>query len=289
MSTPTGGWTIGGAATATTSPLTVSNTQASRTSDYIPIYSQSLAATVAVNINTLLGISSQVVSTGDPQTLTNKTLTSPAVSSPVLSGTATGTYTLGGTPTINNATMSSPAITGGSLAIDAITGQSVSNSGTIYGMSVSSGILASAAIANKVNTAALQAASVTPDKLATGAVVGTVATNETTTSTTYTDLATVGPSATVTIGANGMALVCLKMAMYNSGSNTEYATVVASGANTIAAADAYLQMNGVNPSEYGSSILLTGLTPGSTTFTVKYRTATGTATFVRRILSVIPL
>lgn len=34
------------------------------------------------------------------ETLTNKTLTSPTISGPVLSGTITGTYTLGGTPTI---------------------------------------------------------------------------------------------------------------------------------------------------------------------------------------------
>lgn len=51
------------------------------------------------------------------QTLTNKTLTAP-----VLSGTATGTYTLGGTPTI-----SSPTITGASMSSMA---SSVITSGT---------------------------------------------------------------------------------------------------------------------------------------------------------------
>lgn len=70
---PSTGWTIGGPSTATTEPLTVSSSQASLTSDYIPIYSTALAATVAVNIENLLGIGSQVVSVNDPQILTQKT------------------------------------------------------------------------------------------------------------------------------------------------------------------------------------------------------------------------
>ena len=50
-----------------------------------------------------------VVGTTDSQTLTNKTLTAP-----VISGTATGTYTLAGTPTIT-----SPTITGASITLAA--------------------------------------------------------------------------------------------------------------------------------------------------------------------------
>jgi hypothetical protein len=42
-------------------------------------------------------------------TLTNKTLTAPAISDPVLSGTATGTYTMGGTPTIASPILSGTA------------------------------------------------------------------------------------------------------------------------------------------------------------------------------------
>lgn len=41
-----------------------------------------------------------LVSTDATQTLTSKTLTTPTISSPTLSGTAGGTYTLGGTPTL---------------------------------------------------------------------------------------------------------------------------------------------------------------------------------------------
>ena len=49
--------------------------------------------------------SGAIVGTTDSQTLTNKTITAPAISSPVLSGTATGTYTLGGTPTLTKPTI----------------------------------------------------------------------------------------------------------------------------------------------------------------------------------------
>lgn len=46
------------------------------------------------------------------QTLTNKTLTAPAISAPVLSGTATGTYTLAGTPTITAPAISAVVLSG---------------------------------------------------------------------------------------------------------------------------------------------------------------------------------
>lgn len=54
---------------------------------------------------TTAAINLQQVNTTSPQTLSNKTY-----ASPIFSGTATGTYTLAGTPTIQNATLSSPLI-----------------------------------------------------------------------------------------------------------------------------------------------------------------------------------
>ena len=84
-----------------------------------------------------------------------------------------------------------------------------------------------------------------------GAKSAIVATSETTTSSSFTDLATPGPAVTVTIGASGMALVVVTAALAN---------------NTI--------------NDY----------PGSTTFTAKYEIITGgTATFADREISVIPL
>lgn len=74
MNVPTTGYTIGGAVSGTaTAPLTVTNSQASLTADFIPIYSAALAGTYAINLDNLLGISSQVVSTSDPQTIGSKT------------------------------------------------------------------------------------------------------------------------------------------------------------------------------------------------------------------------
>jgi hypothetical protein len=71
------------------------------------------------------------VSLTGAETLTNKTLTAPvlsgtatgtytlggtpAVASPVLSGTVTGTYTLGGTPTLTAPTITAPKVTTGSF------------------------------------------------------------------------------------------------------------------------------------------------------------------------------
>lgn len=134
-----------------------------------------------------------------------------------------------------------------------------------------------------------------PD-VSSSALTATVAAGQTTTSTaSYADLTTVGPSVTVTIGSSGKAWIAWSLAMSN---NTAAAyclsTYSASGANTIAAADA----NGVFqfPSstagftfEGGYGKLLTGLTPGSTTFKIMYKVSGGTGTFTRRFLTVIPL
>lgn len=81
-----------------------------------------------------------IVGTTDSQTLTNKILTSPTVN----------------TPTITNA----------SITADALTGFSTANTGTVYGVSVTAGIVASAALLNTVNTAAIQAGAVTGSKIA---------------------------------------------------------------------------------------------------------------------------
>lgn len=62
-----------------------------------------------------------VVTLTGTQTLTNKTITAPNVSAPVLSGSATGTYTLAGTPTITAPAISAPTITGAMTVADGAT------------------------------------------------------------------------------------------------------------------------------------------------------------------------
>lgn len=135
-------------------------------------------------------------------------------------------------------------------------------------------------------------AAITASKLSTGASSASVLSAQTTTSTSFTDLATAGPAVTVTIGANGLALVILSAELANNTAG-DYAVMgfAASGANTIAAsADRALFSQGTNDLGHSWAYLATGLTAGSTTFTAKYEVITGgTATIGRRYISVIPL
>ncbi len=138
-------------------------------------------------------------------------------------------------------------------------------------------------------------AQITPDLLKLQPGAAEVATNESTTTGTPTDLATAGPAVTVTIGANGLALILLSADLSNSTLNA-YAIMgfVASGANTIAANSSDALYNKASVASNNLSMswgkLITGLTPGSTTFTSKYwRVVGGTASFALRKITVIPL
>lgn len=121
-------------------------------------------------------------------------------------------------------------------------------------------------------------------------VTATVLTIESTTGTSYTDLATAGPSVTVIIGATGKAQVGLYGAMSNAGSNFALMSFAVSGATTIAATDTY-SLQTATPSDvrHGAVWILTGLNPGSTTFTAKYRATATTASFNGRMIWVTPL
>lgn len=117
-----------------------------------------------------------------------------------------------------------------------------------------------------------------------------VLTSETTTSTTFANLATVGPAVTVTTGP--MALVVVHGSCENTGAGASRMGYEVSGATSIAAADNRgIAAFGVA----GAGVLASGvafhtdLTPGSNTFTAKYRVASGTGTFVSRRLIVFPL
>jgi hypothetical protein len=118
-----------------------------------------------------------------------------------------------------------------------------------------------------------------------------VATLQTTTSVSYTDLATAGPAVTLTTGTK--ALVVVSIDLYNSTNNGTYAGFAVSGATTLAAADdKSVDLSGSSAVvAIGASrvSLLTGLTAGSNVFTMKYKVLGGTGTFYNRKIAVIDM
>ncbi|MFJ8538192.1 hypothetical protein [Streptomyces sp. NPDC093591] len=113
--------------------------------------------------------------------------------------------------------------------------------------------------------------------------------SETTTGTSFTDLATVGPAVTVETGP--CALVIIHGSMENTGAGSSRMAYDVSGATTIAAAD----NRGIGVfGTAGTGIITSGvawhddLTPGANTFTAKYRVASGTGTFLSRRIVVVP-
>lgn len=120
----------------------------------------------------------------------------------------------------------------------------------------------------------------------------TVATGQTTTSTSYTDLATVGPAATITTGTK--ALVFITSNIDNQSNNGQgYVGFAVSGASTVAAADTqalHYYSSGTIALQYGAAYYVSGLTAGSNTFTLKYRSGNGsTQYFANRQITVMDL
>jgi hypothetical protein len=97
---------------------------------------------------------------------------------------------------------------------------------------------------------------------------------------------------TVTIPASGKALVILTAESKGSqGGSASFMSYAASPAGTSggpADAQAY-EVAGNDFVRASATVLVTGLTPGSTTFTAKYRVSSGTGTFGTREITVIPL
>ena len=124
-----------------------------------------------------------------------------------------------------------------------------------------------------------------------------VATSETTSSTTYVDLSTV-VSTTVTTGTK--ALVSIKAQMGNNAVGNgvwAHCAFAISGATTVAAADQWSISSYKNTSsqwieENGATFVITGLTAGSNTFTMKFSAQGGfafPAGFANRSISVVNL
>lgn len=131
--------------------------------------------------------------------------------------------------------------------------------------------------------------------LVNGSASATVSTQESTTSTTYTDLATTTDQVTVTVGASGKAIIILSADM--SGNNTSARARMGfamSGSNTAAASDTFAAAQRIIATSvqyFGTTtkiMLLTGLSAGSTTFKAKYRIDLGSGFFQDRSIIVIP-
>lgn len=138
-----------------------------------------------------------------------------------------------------------------------------------------------------------------------------VASVQSTTSSSFTDLATVGPEVTINVGPSGRVLVICSadiQAEAPRGSTLNTGTALMgytmSGANTSAALDGYATKTSIQYDNVSTSFittlrvnaamsrvtLRTDLNPGSTTFTAKYKRETaGTATFTNRNITVMVL
>ncbi len=125
------------------------------------------------------------------------------------------------------------------------------------------------------------------------AVTDVVATSEATTSTSYANLPTAGPSvSTVATLTEALVIVTARIETDTGGSNG-FMSFAISGATTVAANDAqslsYESSNAGDRCQAAFAYLVTGLTAGNNTFTTKYRTESAAeSTFIRRRITVIP-
>jgi len=119
-----------------------------------------------------------------------------------------------------------------------------------------------------------------------------VLTSQTTTSTTYTDLATVGPAITMTTATKAIVfLYCA--AEVNSAGGNPVSNFEVTGATTRSPTDTEglsVESATIGGNNRASAVIIvTGLTAGSNTFRMKYKTTTGTATFQDRRIMVMGL
>jgi hypothetical protein len=129
---------------------------------------------------------------------------------------------------------------------------------------------------------------VTPASGAPASDTNRVATSQSTSSFSYTDLAT---SQSVTLTTGTKALVLITSGVEASGNSTGNMSVAVSGASTVAANDQWcIREAGDASRRFGGATLITGLTAGSNTFTAKFRLSNGTSfTFFNREITVVDM
>lgn len=112
--------------------------------------------------------------------------------------------------------------------------------------------------------------------------------SETRSSTSYGDLATVGPSVTMVTGTRALVIISANVNSPTSG--VAYMGVAVSGSSTVAASDQRaLRYESVPIVGLSYMISFTTLTPGSNTFTCKYRSSSGNSmTWGNRVIAGYP-
>jgi hypothetical protein len=116
-------------------------------------------------------------------------------------------------------------------------------------------------------------------------------TSETTASTAYADLTTLGPQVSVTTGTQALAIWGARMSN-STGGQTCFSSVAVTGSTTVAASDNWsLWYNSPGSNQIHRSLgfhWFTSLTAGSNVFTQRYRVDAATGAFHLRELLVIP-
>ena len=113
-----------------------------------------------------------------------------------------------------------------------------------------------------------------------------IATSETTTSTTYTDLATSGPAVTITPGRATDQLILLAGRVSNSAADRVFMSVAIAGAGA-ADADAVQASGAAGTTVQATSHALASAVADGATHTAKYKMSSGTGTFVDRRISAL--
>lgn len=124
-----------------------------------------------------------------------------------------------------------------------------------------------------------------------GTQTASVATSQTTGSTSWTDLITPGPAVTVTTGSKALVIMQASLSISVPGDDA-FMNCAVSGATTIAApaAGSSLGNTSSSPISCAAISVIGSLVAGSNTFTAKYEVAGGgTGTWSARNITVVPL
>jgi hypothetical protein len=242
----------------------------------------------AGNMSVLAPVNSAVLTStgaGVPQwsTLASDTFTQYAL----LSGRAGGQSLKGGTVASENLTLDSTAhATKGNILLAPSGGNVGIGTGTPLSKLTVNGTIESTSGGIKFPDNTVQLTAIRSP------VTALLPTSNSTTSTTYTDLAPLGPSLTTAVSTAGAAIVTITANLYGSSTSEQcFVGVEISGVGGGPASDQYsLIASGTSPNQFSATYVFSSLPSGGHTFTLKYRSSvvTNTCTFSNRSIIVVP-